>query len=172
MSDPASYRAGLEAAAQWHKAEADRLLAEHERNPAAFPMEWVNHHLSDAAAIRALPVPAAPADDEALVEATVAAVLRAGHPAAQREAVSAALSAARAALVPQWQPIETAPKDGTPILLAPSMYPNRRPVIGAWQQIAVGLFCWVDLENGHHNGFWHPTDWMPLPAAPTQGGGE
>jgi hypothetical protein len=146
MTDSASYRAGLEAAAQWHKAEADRLFAEHERNPAAFPMEWVNHHLSDAAAIRALPAPAAPADDEALVEEVVKAFLTAGHPAAQREAVRIALSAARAALVPDgWKLVPIKPSEA---------------------MLSVGRAAYL-----HGEGVEDVYVTM-LAAAPTQGGGD
>lgn len=60
-----------------------------------------------------------------------------------------------------WMPIETAPKDGTHLLLM-----SRKG------RIADG--CWVDA-NGRH-GFWawslvlqEPTHWMPLPLPPVPG---
>lgn len=53
-----------------------------------------------------------------------------------------------------WQPIETAPKDGTPILLAT---PKGRIADGNWHQ-KYGVWSWpyVMVE---------PTRWMPLPSA-------
>jgi len=93
-----------------------------------------------------------------------------GHEARWNDLTSAIdrLAAMAQPAVPQgWQPIETAPKDGTPIL--------------AW-------ICWFDgpcVHTGHFSSgeFWPdfrdaasktPTHWMPLPAAPTpsQGKGE
>jgi hypothetical protein len=68
-----------------------------------------------------------------------------------------------------WRPIETAPKDGTEIVLWPAL---RRPIdgvvpptTGAWYTLS-GEGLWYDLSVGHHNGFWKPTHWMPLPPAP------
>lgn len=69
--------------------------------------------------------------------------------------------------VTTWQPIETAPKDGTFVLL---LEEDGDPVIGAF----------VDFKgkepSGYHNGWFDnisgqyeitPTHWMPLPDPPT-----
>jgi hypothetical protein len=62
----------------------------------------------------------------------------------------------------EWQPIETAPKDGTDIIVSDS-----------GELVSVAFFCedtemWFDSMN--HNGYDHtvrnPTHWMPLPAPP------
>ena len=65
--------------------------------------------------------------------------------------------------VPEWQPIETAPKDGTRILLC-RVHPN--PDI----HIAISDGQWLETHNGHWDWVWpyirkEPTHWMPLPAA-------
>lgn len=62
-----------------------------------------------------------------------------------------------------WQPIETAPKDGTVVMLYwPTISINAYPAVGfnhdddygwAWSQ-------WMDY------GEIFPTHWMPLPAPP------
>lgn len=82
------------------------------------------------------------------------------------------------ALTPQWQPIETAPKDGTGILLS-----NGKDVAeGHWyfeeggttehrdldgryidQTDSDGYAGWLDWDGGMQPA---PTHWMPLPAAP------
>lgn len=59
-----------------------------------------------------------------------------------------------------WQPIETAPKDGTPVLV----YHNRM-VIEAWYSNKWGRF--VQSETGGHNGI-KPEHWMPLPPPPIE----
>lgn len=66
-----------------------------------------------------------------------------------------------------WQPIETAPKDGTPVLLlSPSFQP------GDYGNIKGGLVWvsggWRNLGNGWRNDYGKedPTYWMPLPEAP------
>lgn len=61
-----------------------------------------------------------------------------------------------------WQPIETAPKDGTQILawdgfnfdLCEWSAPERRPQDACW---------WIDNDKGS----MHPTHWQPLPPPPT-----
>ena len=59
-----------------------------------------------------------------------------------------------------WQPIETAPKDGTPILLGAE--PNEDGpfsiILGCWYKD--GWYCWTPEKH-----IW-PTHWMPLPQSP------
>lgn len=70
-----------------------------------------------------------------------------------------------------WQPIESAPKDGTDIL---GYFPDwKRPI---------AVTCWMDyksLDHGvvtYHSQYWftgiamnksNPTHWMPLPDPPS-----
>lgn len=68
----------------------------------------------------------------------------------------------------EWQPIETAPRDGTEILiLIPLVWKNNEPVIGNYifTSNSVG-FVWQN-----RNGYWvhehSPTHWMPMPSLPT-----
>lgn len=63
--------------------------------------------------------------------------------------------------VPQWQPISTAPKDGTPILVF-----HHRMVLEAWYSTQWGRF--VVSETGGTNGI-DPAHWMPLPPPPIVG---
>jgi hypothetical protein len=61
----------------------------------------------------------------------------------------------------EWQPIETAPKDGTDLLLW-WPYWSKIPVHGYWS-----LGEWASLSAiSEGDG---PTHWMPLPAPPTEG---
>jgi len=60
-----------------------------------------------------------------------------------------------------WQPIETAPRDGTPLLLwlpAPLLLwlpaPFSGPAIGHWDQ---SLICWVDDYRNHETDELLPT---------------
>lgn len=60
----------------------------------------------------------------------------------------------------EWQPIETAPKDSSYVLLA-GKYRND-VASGYWLQSAYagnGAWIWPFVHK-------HPTHWMPLPAAP------
>ena len=67
-----------------------------------------------------------------------------------------------------WQPIKTAPRDGTNVLLV-----NRKGNIatGLWQGRGVMEGWWLRGGNGpntffnEHHG---PTHWMPLPAPPAE----
>lgn len=73
-----------------------------------------------------------------------------------------------------WQPIETAPRDGTPILAWAYMhddggplYADRRSFMGEMPDYCV-LFWrdgigWVDWVSGSMDG---PTHWQPLPEPP------
>jgi hypothetical protein len=73
--------------------------------------------------------------------------------------VAAALAGARA---PEWRPIETAPRDGTRILIRSGCYVCQ----GFWDREAQeqGGQCWRE-----DNPDWEraePSDWMPLPDPP------
>lgn len=58
---------------------------------------------------------------------------------------------------PQWQPIESAPKDGTRILL----FGDGDQVVAYFN---VGYGTWGDGD--HHDDIQGLTHWQPLPAAP------
>ncbi len=73
----------------------------------------------------------------------------------------------------EWQPIETAPKDGTTILLY-------RPSAAAWAKVTVGKYkddnfakkakpyweIWFKIGGVRESREWNPTHWMPLPVPP------
>lgn len=68
----------------------------------------------------------------------------------------------RADLVPQWQPIETAPKDGSEFLCWSKGW--RYPHMAYWESE------YMSFENPFTYDFMdQPTHWMPLPAPPTEG---
>ena len=56
-----------------------------------------------------------------------------------------------------WQPIETAPKDGTGLLV----YSDERIISAMWSD---GADDWVEVV--HEYTFANPTHWMPLPEPP------
>lgn len=66
----------------------------------------------------------------------------------------------------RWQPIETAPKDGTLV----DLWAGERIADCAWN---VPSNCWAERSVSSFSGrpYWavvnNPTHWMPLPAAPT-----
>ena len=77
-----------------------------------------------------------------------------------------------------WQPIETAPRDGTPILVwarwdwAAMGDPSDEP---AWRVAVWGGASWHECEafcSVTDNPYWdlavEPTHWAPLPAVPTE----
>jgi hypothetical protein len=76
----------------------------------------------------------------------------------------AELMAECAELKNPWQPIETAPMDGTLILLFQSDSYNQspEPITASWDN----SFGWMDNARGSWWGF-DATHWMPLPKPPT-----
>ena len=67
---------------------------------------------------------------------------------------------------PAWRPIETAPKDGSEILLA---HPDGSMVVGWWREDRTrGKVCgWSDgWSDGDDFAMTWPTHWRPKPAAP------
>lgn len=77
----------------------------------------------------------------------------------------------RHVVVPGWQPIETAPRDGTQIIMFNAM--DNVAVIGSWSKHNhVPVWGWirpVEIYGEEVDGFI-PTHWMPLPAAPAPEG--
>lgn len=76
------------------------------------------------------------------------------------------LQAARIQQQPRWRPIETAPKDGTNVLLR-----NRRGnmATGLWMVGIIGtgwLLRGGNKPDAFFNGHHGPTHWMPLPPGP------
>lgn len=61
-----------------------------------------------------------------------------------------------------WQPIETAPKDGTQILACG--FRDGVPIIRTtrWRTLDGGLECWGEFNTY----YWPATHWMPLPKPP------
>ena len=93
-------------------------------------------------------------------------------------AILDAMNALRAPL-PIWQPIDTAPKDGTWVLLAGGTCvvdegrPAKRPVTAQWSGFVNSRtgnrsgrwqFAWYD--SGYYGTYSDPTHWMPLPPLP------
>ncbi len=75
----------------------------------------------------------------------------------------------------KWQPIDTAPKDGTSVILAVTGGPNG-PAIGEarWHEAYGGDWWWAGNSPGDYWGgpiseiqLGMPTHWWPLPAAPS-----
>lgn len=85
--------------------------------------------------------------------------------------IGGALEAIAAALTPQWAEISTAPRDGTPILIAGGTYeydgygpyPFLRVVIAYWYRDH-----WRGEDRQAHDEWYvhEPTHWLPLPAPP------
>ena len=67
----------------------------------------------------------------------------------------------------EWQPIETAPKDGTDILLVVRYGNLNKTRLGAWRQQRPGEFAWLQHHTFDHFA-GEVTHWMPLPDPPKQ----
>lgn len=84
---------------------------------------------------------------------------------------ASALAAGNAAQAPEWQPIETAPKDGTEVLLyldAPWSKIEKARWYEPWKNWQVGEIPEDPIRDEYCGiGSSIPTHWMPLPASPT-----
>ncbi|MEW4985202.1 Lar family restriction alleviation protein [Stenotrophomonas geniculata] len=63
----------------------------------------------------------------------------------------------------QWQPIESAPKDGD--ILAWDGYDTR---VTHWHTRPSGAGGWLEQIDQYEVIFWQPTHWQPLPAPPEE----
>ena len=63
----------------------------------------------------------------------------------------------------EWQPIETAPKDGTSALIFAPF-----GIVEAWFCGDDGSYQWVCYDDKFQLDEHEPTHWMPLPAPPTE----
>jgi Protein of unknown function (DUF551) len=71
-------------------------------------------------------------------------------------------------MVSEWQPIESAPKDGTKIILA-FIREHWKPIVtvGAWIDDApISTNEWMAWTSIGLIGCIEPTHWMPLPEPP------
>jgi len=66
----------------------------------------------------------------------------------------------QAAQQAQWLPIETAPRDGRPVLCGWSN--GEEPCVCYWREIVSGWSAW----HGYPEFDDQPTHWMPLPPEP------
>lgn len=92
-----------------------------------------------------------------------------------RDAAEAAIKA-----MPGWEPIETAPKDGTAILLFSPQSIQDDDALRPFYQVSRWVVeiedLWVTIDDTtqkrmpHDNSHWEnweiPTHWMPLPTSP------
>lgn len=82
-----------------------------------------------------------------------------------RATISAAEVAEIAAM--QWRPIETAPKDGSTILV---VRPGYYPEVSRWRADIIGSdWPWLVALPGEDAQRLKPTHWMPFPSPPTGG---
>ena len=65
-----------------------------------------------------------------------------------------------------WQPIETAPKDGMPVLMYhPGWEEGERIIVLAWAKLCEAWMEPTDTESRYFNPGTH---WMPLPDPPAE----
>lgn len=79
--------------------------------------------------------------------------------------VECAWQAWQAAIAAQWQPISTAPEDGTSILA----YTAEGQCEASWHGLWVQSPCYATYDGcGAADLLCDPTHWMPLPPEPTK----
>jgi hypothetical protein len=75
----------------------------------------------------------------------------------------------------EWRDIESAPKDGTQVLITGGTFENSMSMggPGPYQAVTIASYNYYGGEwqgenaGGHDEYYWHhPTHWMPLPAPP------
>lgn len=67
----------------------------------------------------------------------------------------------------EWQPIETAPKDGAWVLVyRPGPYPQDAIAVAMWAEWKPGFWYWQDHDDQNRPEDDNATHWMPLPEPP------
>lgn len=73
----------------------------------------------------------------------------------------------------EWQPIETAPKDGQRVILYRPLAHNTNDYeIDIKRSVSTNQGCWFDTvpegmtAENYTDGYCRPTHWMPLPLKP------
>lgn len=67
----------------------------------------------------------------------------------------------------EWQPIDTAPRDGRHVLLAVTDDPPGYVIEGYYEEDGDrGWYCANTHWTDHYDGSLIPSHWMPLPAPP------
>jgi hypothetical protein len=87
---------------------------------------------------------------------------------AEAAAMSKEIERLRAAS--QWQPIKTAPKDGTQIIVIDAT--NDQQWVAFWSTSAWVGGAWIPYENRSDTISISATHWQPLPSPPIQEGGK
>lgn len=65
----------------------------------------------------------------------------------------------------EWRPINTAPKDGTPVLIFEGGSGDTDIVVAVYEDQWLPEYRWRGTY-GDGDAAWNPTHWMPLPKAP------
>lgn len=97
------------------------------------------------------------------------AELRVRHIERHEPAAMQAIAAALRLAVPEWRPIETAPKDGSGFLAF--WETNTRLDDRSYGVVVFHRGEWCSPDN-YSDTYGDPTHWMPLPAAPRHEPGE
>ena len=97
-----------------------------------------------------------------------------GLAATEPNALETITKAAAALRAQEWQPIETAPRDGTWVLLRGqnSVGVPMVPVVGAWRPAGAWKNGAVWVDSGTFKVLIDLTEWRPLPTPPTSDKGE
>lgn len=130
----------------------------------------VEQHLADQERLRHLGMVAEAVENSDYANAT------SEQKAHWQEGYKSALRAQPAPQADEWQPIESAPRDGTAVLITDGTvrydaecFPDER----IFEGVTIGI--WSSYEAAWHGGYgseydavyWHyPTHWRPLPAPP------
>jgi hypothetical protein len=64
--------------------------------------------------------------------------------------------------VNSWQPMTSAPRDGTLVLLGARLHEEEPAIVAGWFEPSPADLCWYDIYSGQ----FYPTHWMPLPEPP------